>query len=81
MRLHLVDGTYELYRAHYSPRPDHREPSGADAKATVGIVESMLALLHDADDYSAPGSWTRTAAALPAVLHALRERDLQPVDL
>jgi 5'-3' exonuclease len=50
MRLHLVDGTYELYRAHYSPRPDHREPSGADAKATVGIVESMLALLHDADE-------------------------------
>ena len=50
MRLHLVDGTYELYRAHYSPRPEHREPSGADAKATVGIVESMLALLHDPDE-------------------------------
>ena len=50
MRLHLVDGTYELYRAHYSPRPDHREPSGKDAKATVGIVESMLALLHDSDE-------------------------------
>lgn len=50
MRLHLVDGTYELYRAHYSPRPDHREPSGADAKATVGIVESILALLHDPDE-------------------------------
>jgi 5'-3' exonuclease len=50
MRLHLVDGTYELYRAHFSPRPDHRDPSGKDAKATVGIVESMLALLHDADE-------------------------------
>ncbi|WP_349259279.1 5'-3' exonuclease [Candidatus Binatus sp.] len=50
MRVHLVDGTYELYRAHFSPRPDHREPSGTDAKATVGIVESMLALLHDADE-------------------------------
>jgi 5'-3' exonuclease len=48
--VHLVDGTYELYRAHYSPRPDHREPSGTDAKATVGIVESMLALLHDSDE-------------------------------
>ena len=47
MRLHLVDGTYELYRAHYAPRPDYREPSGMDAKATVGIVESLLALLHD----------------------------------
>jgi 5'-3' exonuclease len=50
VRVHLVDGTYELYRAHYSPRPDHREPSGTDAKATVGIVESMLALLHDSDE-------------------------------
>lgn len=50
MRLHLVDGTYELYRAHYAPRPDHREPSGKDAKATVGIVESLLALLHDSDE-------------------------------
>ena len=50
VRLHLVDGTYELYRAHYSMRPDHRDPAGADAKATVGIVESMLALLHDASE-------------------------------
>ncbi len=50
MRLHLVDGTYELYRAHYSPRPGHLDPSGADAKATVGIVESILALLHDQDE-------------------------------
>jgi 5'-3' exonuclease len=47
VRLHLVDGTYELYRARYAPRPDYREPSGMDAKATVGIVESLLALLHD----------------------------------
>jgi 5'-3' exonuclease len=45
--VHLVDGTYELYRAHYAPRPGHRAPSGADAKATVGIVESLLVLLHD----------------------------------
>jgi 5'-3' exonuclease len=50
MRLHLVDGTYELFRAHYAPRPDHYAPSGRDAKATVGIVESLLALLHDANE-------------------------------
>jgi 5'-3' exonuclease len=47
MRLHLIDGTYELYRAHYAPRPDHRAPGGWDAKATVGVVASLLALLHD----------------------------------
>jgi 5'-3' exonuclease len=50
VRLHLVDGTYELYRAHYSHRPDHRAPSGHDAKATVGVVESLFALLHDAEE-------------------------------
>jgi 5'-3' exonuclease len=50
VRLHLIDGTYELYRAHYAPRPDHRAPSGKDAKATVGIVESLLSLLHDSDE-------------------------------
>jgi 5'-3' exonuclease len=50
MRLHLVDGTYELYRAHYAPRPEHRAPGGWDAKATVGVVSSLLALLHDRDE-------------------------------
>src|SRR5579885_3308920 len=47
MRVHLVDGTYELYRAHYAPRPGHLDAAGRDAKATVGIVESLLALLND----------------------------------
>lgn len=47
MRLHLVDGTYELFRAHYSRRPEHRAPSGQNAKATLGVVSSLLALLHD----------------------------------
>src|SRR4051812_42760879 len=46
-RLHLVDGTYELFRAHYAPRPDHRAPAGWDAKATVGVAASLLALLAD----------------------------------
>jgi 5'-3' exonuclease len=50
VRLHVVDGTYELYRAHYAPRPDHRAPAGWDAKATVGVVSSLLALLHDATE-------------------------------
>jgi 5'-3' exonuclease len=50
MRLHLVDGTFELFRAHFSKRPGHVAPAGRDAKATVGLVLSMLALLHDADE-------------------------------
>jgi 5'-3' exonuclease len=47
MRLHLVDGTYELYRAHFSPRPGHAAPDGRDVKATVGLMSSLLALMHD----------------------------------
>jgi len=47
MRLHLVDGTYELFRAHFSPRPGHLDPSGSDRKATTGLVSSLLALLGD----------------------------------
>jgi 5'-3' exonuclease len=47
MRLHLVDGTYELFRAHFSPRPGHVDPSGRDRKATTGLVSSLLALLAD----------------------------------
>jgi peptidoglycan-N-acetylglucosamine deacetylase len=38
-------------------------------------------LLHDADHYSARGSWRRTAAALPAVLEELERRGLQTVTL
>jgi 5'-3' exonuclease len=47
MRLHLVDGTFELFRAHFSKRPPHLAPAGWDAKATVGLATSLLALLHD----------------------------------
>jgi 5'-3' exonuclease len=47
MRLHLVDGTYELFRAYYSKRPPHVAPDGSDKKATVALASAMLALLHD----------------------------------
>jgi len=50
VRLHLVDGTYELFRAHYSPRPGHQAPAGWDAKATVGVAASLLALLNDPNE-------------------------------
>jgi 5'-3' exonuclease len=48
VRLHLVDGTFELFRAHHARRPDHVAPGGRDAKATVGLVVQLLGLLHDA---------------------------------
>ena len=49
-RLHLIDGTWELFRAHFSKRPDHRTPSGKNFKATAGVVSSMLGLLHEQDE-------------------------------
>jgi 5'-3' exonuclease len=50
MRLHLVDGTYELFRAHYSKRPEHQDGQGRDLKATVGVAGSMVALLGDPEE-------------------------------
>src|SRR5580658_7767565 len=49
-RLHLVDGTFELFRAHYSKRPDHRTPGGKPFKAVAGLVSSMRYLLRDPEE-------------------------------
>jgi 5'-3' exonuclease len=46
MRVHLVDGTFELFRAHFAPRPA-KLVRGIDLKATAGLVGSMLALLDE----------------------------------
>jgi peptidoglycan/xylan/chitin deacetylase (PgdA/CDA1 family) len=52
-------------------------PESITMRVTAGAGEGAVLLLHDADDYSAPGSWRRTVAALPRVLHTLAERGLQ----
>ncbi len=49
------------------------------ARVTDGAGEGAVLLLHDADDYSAPGSWRSMVAALPRVLDTLAQRGLQPV--
>ncbi len=67
MRLHLVDGTYELFRAHYAPRPGHRAPSGWDAKATAGVAASLLALLHDESE-----AVTHLAVVFDNPIHSFR---------
>jgi 5'-3' exonuclease len=50
VRLHLFDGTYELFRAHYSKAPGHVAPDGRDVKAIVGLAFSLLALFEDPDE-------------------------------
>jgi peptidoglycan-N-acetylglucosamine deacetylase len=54
-------------------------PESIAARLTDGAAPGSVLLLHDADDYSAPSSWRRTAAALPRVLQTLGERGLRPV--
>ena len=50
-------------------------------RAGAGIAAGDIVLLHDADYYSAPGSWVRTAAALPLILAELEGRGLKTVAL
>jgi peptidoglycan/xylan/chitin deacetylase (PgdA/CDA1 family) len=53
-------------------------PESIAGLLTAGAGRGSVLLLHDADDYSAPGSWRRTAAALPRVLEAMSARGLAP---
>ena len=43
MRVHLVDGTYELFRAYYGA-PRKLAPDGREVGATLGLGRSLLAL-------------------------------------
>ncbi len=54
-------------------------PESILARVTDRVGEGSVLLLHDADDYSAPGSWRRTVAALPSVLDTLAESGLTKV--
>lgn len=50
-------------------------------RATAGARGGDILLLHDADYYSAGGSWRRTAAALPLILEKLDGQGLRAVSL
>ena len=47
MELHLVDATYELFRAHYAPRPPVHAPDGREVGAVSGLLYTLLTLLRD----------------------------------
>ncbi len=53
-------------------------PQSIAELVTNGVSAGSLLLLHDADDYSAPGSWRRTVGALPRVLDTLAGLGLAP---
>ncbi len=46
MNVHVVDGTYELFR-HYYALPSARDAEGREVAAVRGVVASMRALLRD----------------------------------
>lgn len=46
MKIHLVDGTYELFRSFYGP-PKRQAPDGREVGATLGLIRSLLYLISN----------------------------------
>ena len=44
MKIHLVDGTYELFRSFYGP-PGKKAPDGMEVGATIYLMRSLLSLI------------------------------------
>lgn len=45
MKIHIVDGTYELFRAHFGSPPS-TSPDGREVGATLGLMRSLLGLIR-----------------------------------
>jgi len=63
VKVHLVDGTYELFR-HYYALPSHVNADGQEVAATRGVVTSLLSLLA--------GGATHVAVATDHVVESFR---------
>ena len=50
MKVHLVDGTYELFR-HFYGAPSHVNGQGREVAAVRGVVTSVMALIADGGPY------------------------------
>ena len=70
MDLHLVDATYELFRAYHAPRPPVRGRDGMSLTAVAGLAGTLLALVRD------EGA-THVGCAHDRVIHSARN-DLWP---
>lgn len=66
MKIHLVDGTYELFRAHFGA-PPKKAPNGQEVGATLGLMRSLLLLLSDPEV-------THVAVAFDQVIESFRNR-------
>ncbi|HJS74094.1 MAG TPA: hypothetical protein VJ921_07405, partial [Vicinamibacteria bacterium] len=45
-RVHLVDGTYELFRHFYGGGPSITDEAGKERGAVVGVVQSLIGMLE-----------------------------------
>ena len=64
MKLHLVDGTYELFRNHFGA-PPRQTPGGRQVGATLGLLRTLYALL------TSPGV-THVGVAFDHVIESFR---------
>ncbi len=64
MKLHLIDGTYELFRNHFGA-PPRKTPDGREVGATLGLLRSLYALL------TSPGV-THVGVAFDHVIESFR---------
>ena len=68
MDVHLIDGTYELFR-HYYALPSARDRDGREVAAVRGVLASVLGMIH--------GGATHVAVATDHVIESFRN-DLWP---
>ena len=66
MKIHLVDGTYELFRNHFGA-PPKKAPDGREVGATLGLLRSLLMLV------GSPGV-THVAVAFDHVIESFRNK-------
>jgi 5'-3' exonuclease len=69
MKIHLVDGTYELFRSYFGA-PSKKAPDGREVGATLGLLNSLLSLLTKSGA-------THVACAFDHVIESFRN-DLFP---
>lgn len=65
MKVHLIDGTYELFRAHYSKAPQREDPQGRPVRGLYGLLRSLCAMLAEPEV-------THVAVAFDTVIESFR---------
>src|SRR4029453_15265433 len=65
MHIHLVDGTYELFR-HYYAVPPARDADGREVGAVRGVLASILAMIN--------GGGTHLGVATDHIIESFRNR-------